>query len=74
MSADVIIPVLQTALLGFFRDFTKRVIKSPLKCNPLKHYGDEIYGSVRRKLNEEKIATEQEFTTQLCVNQGLTTY
>lgn len=30
MSADVMIAVLQTALLGFFRDFTTSEITSPL--------------------------------------------
>lgn len=30
MSADVIMAVLQTALLGLFRDFTRDVITSPL--------------------------------------------
>jgi hypothetical protein len=33
MSADVIIAVLQTALLGFFRDFTTSEITSPLFTN-----------------------------------------
>ena len=42
MSADVIIAVLQTALLGFFKDLTTRGIKSPLHIRTRKEISSQI--------------------------------